>query len=554
MLTDIIIKNFAIIDSLSIEVKEGMTSISGETGAGKSITLDALNLVLGGKADIKRCIRHGAKACEISAMFDITGIDDLKNYLEENDYLEGDTLALRRIVKEKGNKAYINSKPASLGQLKLIGEHLISIHGQNGNQLLNDNRYQREMVDHYSKITGIGGLLGKVGAQSKKCNDLEKGYKKAQENIEENKEKYQLLKHQLAEILELSIGEGDLEDLESQQGRFEHGDYIQKNIKNIDSLYNFGKSSIKDGLAKVQNVLGDITNKVDGFEEYYKIIESSTLEIEEAIKDIKSYSSSFSVDSGKFESVNEKLSGIYAISKKHLIDPKDVYKKSDEIQKEIDNMFISDEQLDVMREEIKKEIGIYTKISEEMSNERKKYAKKLSKEVSQNMEDLNFISNAFIIDVNHCDGINEYGNDTIAFMIEANKGQPPEEMRHVASGGEQSRISLSIQVEVAKLFSTPTIIFDEVDAGIGGEAALNVGKMLRKLGNSMQVMCVTHQPQVASAGHNHFKVEKRIKNNITVTEMVELTDKERILEISRMLSGESEMHEFLESAKKLLEF
>lgn len=551
MLAHLSVNNFAIVKSLQLELSQGMTTITGETGAGKSIAIDALGLCLGDRAEAGM-VRPGEDKTEVSAAFLLDNNIHATRWLEDNDLLDGNECILRRLITKEGrSRAFINGSPVPLSQLKALGQKLINIHGQHAHHQLMKNDYQLSMLDQYA---GHSNLIEKTQKSYQKWRSAANKLKELRKNSQENQAQKQLLEYQIKELDELAIGETEFADLDQEHKRLNNSGDLAANCQQaITLLYEGEEVNALSLLQSASQSLLQLAELDPALSTLPTMLDEATIQIEEANSELRNYLDSIDVDPERMAYVEERFSKVMAISRKHYIQPEELYAHHQQLLKQIEELDCSDEKLDALAEDVDKKYQSYLSEAEKLGKSRTRYAKELNKLISKSMHELSMEKAQFNIqveaDTKHASPL---GIDHIEFTVSTNPGQPLQSIGKVASGGELSRISLAIQVITAQKVDTPSLIFDEVDVGISGPTAAVVGKMLRTLGESTQVLCVTHLPQVAGCGHQQLFVAKQTKAGKTETRMHTLDEKQRVLELARLLGGSEITETTLANAKELL--
>ncbi len=553
MLTQLTITNFAIVKFLELELASGMTSITGETGAGKSIAIDALGLCLGDRADASM-VRPGAKKAEISARFSLANIPAAQRWLRDNelDNEHGDCILRRTITHEGRSRGYINSIPVPLSQLKNLGQQLVHIHGQHAHQTLLRPEVQMQLLDGYA---GHKALLRKVKDSYQGWQFLNKELRHLQQQQAENEAKKQLLEYQVQELDEFALQPGEFEEIEQEHKKLANcGSLMEQCQAGIDILY---ENDEVNALSLLQMAASRVESEADNdptLAEICTLLQEAIIQVEEASSQLRNYSEGLEMDPEQFSYLDTRLSQAMQLARKHQVNAEELPQKHLELAKELNNISNSEERITQLEKEL---AGIRQRYIEEalkLSKSRQRYAEELSDKISQSMHQLSMPSGQFAIDIITDENaeISSMGIDSINFSVSTNPGQPLQSIGKVASGGELSRISLALQVITSQKASTPTMIFDEVDVGISGATASVVGKLLRKLGESTQVFCVTHLPQVAGHGHQQMFVSKETDGTSTETSMHALKPDQRLAELARLLGGDEITEKTLANAQELL--
>lgn len=551
MLSHLSVNNFAIVKSLQLELCQGMTTITGETGAGKSIAIDALSLCLGGRADAG-AVRSGEDKLEVTATFSTDNNLHATRWLEDNDLLDGHDCILRRtITKEGRSRSFINGSPVPLSQLKALGQLLINIHGQHAHHQLMKSDYQLSLLDQYA---GHHGLIKQTRASYQQWRNADIALTQVKENSVKNLAQLQLLEYQIKELNELAIEDEEFPELEQEHKLLTNsGELAMTCQQAIDIIYDNDEANALSVLQIASAKLAELAELDPSLASLPNMIEEAIIQVEEVNGEIRQYLDKIDVEPERLAYVEERYSKIMSLARKHHVMPEDLYQHHQDLLQQIEALDCSDEKLSAMEQEVIELYNHYVTVSEKLSKSRGRYAKELTKLISQSMQDLSMEKAKFLIDVaferKHP---TPNGMDCVNFLVTTNPGQPMQPISKVASGGELSRISLAIQVITAQKVDTPSLIFDEVDVGISGPTAAAVGKMLRKLGESTQVLCVTHLPQVAGHGHQQLFVTKTTKANQTETNMIALNHDERVSELARLLGGSEITQTTLANAKELL--
>ncbi|MBE0386648.1 DNA repair protein RecN (Recombination protein N) [Pseudoalteromonas luteoviolacea DSM 6061] len=530
-----------------------MTAITGETGAGKSIAIDALSLCLGERADAN-AIRPQSNKAEISAQFDIRNLPQAQKFLSElllDD--EEQNCILRRVITRNGrSKSFINGSSVTAAQLKELGQMLIAIHGQHAHQLLLKPEHQLGLLDAYA---GHNNLLNAVKAQYTHYQKLQKEHSHLLKQQQAQAAKKQLLEYQVEELDEFALQEGEYEQIEAEHNRLSHSQTLVENCqRELMCLYEQDDQTVLGQLQHSVQTFTELSSLDKSLESISSMLSEAAVQLEEACREIRSYGESVEQDPIRLQEIEERITQAMALSRKHQIPPDQLAAHHQSLKQELENICSDNARIDDLEHEIAEALHAYHISANQLSESRAIYAEKLNELITQSMHELSMENGRFAIElVKESDRRpNECGMDSIDFLVSTNPGQPMQALAKVASGGELSRISLAIQVIIANKVTTPTLIFDEVDVGISGPTASQVGKQLRLLGKSTQVICVTHLPQVACSGHQQFFVKKEVDNEQTYTSMQPLSEHLRIDEIARLLGGDSVSETTRASAKELL--
>ncbi|WP_028763344.1 DNA repair protein RecN [Shewanella colwelliana] len=552
MLCQLSINNFAIVRFLELDFKTGMTSITGETGAGKSIAIDALGLCLGNRADANT-VRPGASKAEVSARFALTDIPLAKRWLEDNDLELDDECILRRTIGSDGrSRAYINGNPVPLNQMRTLGQLLIGIHGQHAHHAMLKSEHQLTLLDSYANHKM---LLDSVSASYQRYKLVEKELQLLQQSQHERIARKQLLQYQVEELNEFDLGETEFEEIESEHKKLANGTALVQACQHTLFLL---QDNEQGAVESVLNMAIDHAQELEGYDPALttigNMLNDALIQVQESSSELQRYLDGLELDPDHFAYLEQRLSKIMQLARKHHVNAKQLYQHHQSLRLELSTLDSDEEKLEEIAQQLENCKQGFVANAKKLSQSRSRYAKELDKQVTQSIHELSMPKGKFVIDVRFNETImSPNGCDTIEFQVTTNPGQPLQAIAKVASGGELSRIGLGIQVITAKKVATPTLIFDEVDVGISGPTAAVVGKMLRSLGESTQVFCVTHLPQVAGNGHQHMFVNKQSKAGQTETSMVPLDKTQRIEELARLLGGDTITTNTLANAKELLQ-
>jgi len=553
MLLHLAVNNYAIVDHLELELDQGMTVITGETGAGKSIMLDALSLTLGDRAD-SGAVRPGADKADILATFDISDIPEAAQWLEQRDLASGEPqVILRRVVTAEGrSRAYINGSPCPQQDLKVLGEMLIDIHSQHEHQSLLKTDTHRRLVDEYA---GASDLARQVQLAAQRCRQTEQALKQASDTNEEQNARVQLLSYQLEELDNLSLQEGELEQLEGEQRQLANAELIMQSCQQIINMCSESDGgSVLQALTSSLSRLGSLREHSRSLDEAHDLLAGAQIQVEEAVGELTRYLDHFEADPQRQQQVEERLGGIHDLARKHRVNAEELPALQQQLIDELEGI----QQLGADKERLTEELQAYREhyvaLATRLSDTRRKAGQRLAKAVTGEIQQLGMPGGQVQVQL-HPLPAEQYplqGLENIELLVSANPGQPAKPLAKVASGGELSRISLGIQVITAQTSRVPTLVFDEVDVGIGGPTAEIVGKLLRQLGERGQVLTVTHLPQVAAQGHQHLFVRKDQKRGSTRTCIDTLDQEGRVHEVARMLGGVDLTEESLAHARKQL--
>ncbi len=552
MLTQLYVKDFAIVDGLDIEINPGMTTITGETGAGKSISIDALSLCLGSRAETSM-VRPNADKTEICATFNVSNIPEAINWLEEQDLLNPDQndCMIRRVITAEGrSRAYINGAPVPAQLLKTLAPLLVNIHGQHAHQLLLKADHQLTLLDQFAEHKH---LLAETTLAYQGWNKLKKELKKLEQEQANRDARYQLLEYQVNELDEFDLNEGEFESIEQEHKKLSNSVSLVTDSQQCYSLLSENdEQTILDMVQFIENKLSDLAKFDPSIESIIQMVNEAGIQLKEASYELRDYIDSQEPDPERLQLIEERMATALELARKHKVPAETLYQEHQKLAEELSQIKQSDEENERLKSEVKQAEARYWLAAKTLTDSRIQAAKTLSAEITASMQTLNMKQGQFLVELKQTEQPSKTGSDDIEFLVSANPGQPLQAMHKVASGGELSRISLALQVLTSSKSSVPTLIFDEVDVGISGPTAAIVGQMLRKIGESTQVICVTHLPQVAACGHQQMQVSKENDGQSTTTQMVQLSNEERIYELARLLGGDVITSNTLESAKELL--
>lgn len=550
MLTQLTIHNFAIVRFLELDFRTGMTCITGETGAGKSIAIDALGLCLGERAD-STMIRPGADKTEIIARFNIEKNQNAQIWLQQNELDTQDECILRRIVTSEGrSRAYINGTPVPLTQLKQFGHFLINIHGQHAHQLLLKPEYQLAMLDAYANHQQ---LLDESQASYQHWRSLHAERQHLKQTLAQQQSRQQLLEYQVKELNEFALQPGEFLQIEAEHAKLANSETLLQNSHHCLQLLNDGDDATVSSLLKT--VIGHLETLSDldpALKNAMTMLQEASIQIEESHYELSHYIDALELDPAHFLEIQERLSKSIELARKHHVKPEELAQFHQSLQQELASISQSDERLHELNQALIVARDNYSKTAQKLSASRQRYAEDLSQKITHEIQQLNMPNGELQIMFHQQDTPSPLGLDVPEFLVKTNAGQLCEPLGKIASGGELSRISLAIQVIIAQRIATPALIFDEVDVGISGSTAAIVGKMLRKLGESTQVLVVTHLPQVAGNGHQQYLVSKQDNGQETETSMQLLDHNHRLQELARLLGGDQITENTLANARELL--
>jgi DNA repair protein RecN (Recombination protein N) len=554
MLTSLQVKNFAIIDQIEVEFGGGMTVLTGETGAGKSILVDALGLVLGERGG-GSLVRRGTKRAEISAVFDVAASPHAATWLEENALDSDGECLLRRVINADGrSRAFINGNAVPLQSLKSLGELLLDIHGQHFHQSLGRPTVQRDLLDHFASALAL-----RLATETafKDWRNLATELEALEAADADRASRLDLLTFQTNELLALDVQPDETTELLSNRRKLQNSGRLAEGVATIlETIYESDSGNAQSLVADACQTLESLSELDEQLAPVLTLLKEANIQISEAADSLRRYSDTLDMDPAERDRVEDRLDAIQTLARKHRVDVNDLQALQERLQKQLHDIQHAEERGVELQEQTKAAEGQYKKAAMKLSKARHKAAAEFSDLVTSTMTDLGMSGGVFEVSVsNHTkEEPQASGIDNIEFLISANPGQPPMPLSKVASGGELSRMSLSIQVIASDGSPIPTMVFDEIDSGVGGGIAEMVGKRLRDVSATRQVFCVTHLPQVASIANNHFRIVKMTDGKSTRTSVNALTDDERIEELARMLGGIEITDRTRDHAAEMLEF
>ncbi|WP_118791873.1 DNA repair protein RecN [Neisseria bergeri] len=534
MLLTLSLRDFVIVENLNLDFQSGFTVLTGETGAGKSITLDAIGLLLGDKADYSQ-VRSGAKEAQLSALFDISHLPVLKAELYEQGLLNDgeEELSIRRIIDAKGkSRSFINNQAATLAQLKAIGGQLIDIHGQNAHHSLNQEAAQRELLDAFAGSKVQAEIVRQL---YQNWVNAKKALQEAQEHAETIIIERERLEWQFNELNQLDIKQGEWETLSQSHDSLAHSAELLQAAEEVGSKID-GDNGIQRHIYQCQKLLANLQNIEPRFAESLNMLASIEAELGEISANMRDVAGRSDINPNELAAQEQRMGELMGMARKYRIEPEELPAKLAEIEERLQSLQAAAD-LEALTQTVARNLAEYQEAAHILSAMRHQAAGRLGEETTENMQHLAMKGARFDI-VLLPSSPTAHGLEQVQFQVAANKGNPPRPLNKVASGGELARISLALQVVASQYTQVPTLIFDEVDTGIGGGVAEMVGKALRALGRKHQVLAVTHLPQVASCGENHWRVRKHSEGEQTVSEISILDEIQRIEEVARMLGGE----------------
>lgn len=551
MLTHIVVTNFAIVDHLALDLQRGFTVLTGETGAGKSILVDAIGFALGDRADARVVGPHGERA-DVSLEFDITQHAAAQAWLADHELTSnGECIVRRSFTREGRSRAFINGQPVPLQSTRALGELLVDIHGQHAHQSL----LKREV--HGSLLDGYAGLDAQTQEMRQRFGiwqRLTDEYERLRHDAQETESRREFLDYQIKELEQLALSVEEITQLDEQHKRLAHGEKLLHGTQQALSVLDDEENSARTLLARQANELATLCRFDTALAPATELLNSAVIALGEAIDALRHYEGSLDMDPGQLAEVEQRLAAIHQTARKHRVAPEELPGLLEKLQTERAELAGADARLEDLPRLIDDAAATYFALAQAVSAERQRAAKRLGAQIQQTVRQLGMPHAVFQVALTPVapPRPTAYGLERVEFLISANPGYAPSPLQQVASGGELSRVSLAIQVATAQAGKIPTLVFDEVDAGIGGGVAETVGEQLHALGRARQVLCVTHLAQVAAQGHCHMRVSKRVEDNLTRTGIELLQSDARSEEIARMLGGRAITKQTRAHAKEML--
>lgn len=551
MLAQLTISNFAIVRELEIDFHSGMTAITGETGAGKSIAIDALGLCLGGRAEADM-VRRGASRADLCARFALKDTPAAQRWLEENQLESGRECLLRRVISTDGrSRGFINGTAVPLSQLRELGQLLIQIHGQHAHQLLTRPEHQKTLLDGYTGEYALTQLMaGHYRQWHQSCRELAQHQQQSQERAA----RADLLQYQLKELNEFCPQQGEFEQIDEEYKRLANSGQLLSTCQHALTVMADGEeANLQSQLYAAKQLVSELVGMDSKLSSVLDMLEEASIQLSEATDELRHYNDRLDLDPNRLFELEQRISRQISLARKHQITSEELpafYQALLEEQRLLDDSAGS---LESLSQTVVEHHQLALETARQLHAARQRSADELTRLITESMHSLSMPHGVFAIDIAFDERhLTAEGADRIEFRVTTNPGQPLQPIAKVASGGELSRIALAIQVITARKMETPALIFDEVDVGISGPTAAVVGKLLRQLGESTQVMCVTHLPQVAGCGHHHFIVCKETDGEMTETHMHPLDKRARLQELARLLGGSEVTRNTLANAKELL--
>lgn len=553
MLTQLTVNNFAIVKFLELDLQPGMTCITGETGAGKSIAIDALGLCLGERAEAAM-VRPGNDKTEVSARFLLEDNPQARAWLAGNELESEGECIVRRVVSAEGrSRSYVNGVPVPLTQLRSLGQLLVNVHGQHAHQLLIKPDYQLALLDGYA---GHHLLLADVRHHYQHWRQLQNELNRLKAEQQQREARRQLIEYQVQELDEFALQPAEFEAIEEEHQRLANGtELMQECGFCLDLLYDNEETTIAGLLQIAVDRAEGLVNMDARLAPVLGMLNEALIGVQESHSELRGYLDKLELDPERFNELEARLSRAINLARKHHVKPAELAHYHQELASDLAQLNSDEQRLEGMETELADARNAFLQAADALSQSRQRYGAELATLVTASMQELSMTDGRFAIDIkpDANASLSPLGIDRVEFVVSTNPGQPMQPLGKVASGGELSRISLAIVVISARKVATPTLIFDEVDVGISGPTAAVVGRLLRQLGESTQVMVVTHLPQVAGNGHQHMVVSKHTDGKTTETRMSALDSKARLNELARLLGGDQITDNTLANARELLQ-
>lgn len=549
MLKRLLVENYALIDKSEIELSSGFSVITGETGAGKSILLGALNLILGQRADTKS-IKDPARKCVVEAVFDISNYD-LKPFFEAEDLdYEEECVMRREIVASGKSRSFINDTPVNVTTMKSLGDRLLDIHSQHENLLLNDSRFQLQIVDSIAKN---GDCLQTYEAEYSKLNSISRRLQKLRDELAQKNANRDYAEFQLTQLVEAALVADEQELLEAEAEQLEHASEIKEALLKAVYLLDESEQSVNQSLKDSVSTLNSVSNYLGGLNDLSERLNSCLIETKDILRELEVLNNDMDVDPNRLDFVNTRLDTIYTLEKKHNVDSvAGLLELQASYEQQLQDLEFGSEEIEALEKELAEQSQKVLALAQELSKARKACAPQIETELSDLLHELGMPNARLSLDFKALEKCGPTGLDVVTFLFSANKDRGMQPITAIASGGEISRVMLSLKYVLSKSAALPAIIFDEIDTGVSGEIAAKMGAMMQNMSAHMQVLSITHLPQIASKGAQHFKVYKKDVESGTVSSIKQLSKEERIAEIAQMLSGANLTDAAINNAKELL--
>lgn len=561
MIQTLYIKDFALIDELEVQFESGLNILTGQTGAGKSIIIGALNMILGERADTD-VIRQGAKKAIAEANIEVGEMDEIRELLEENAVEYTSSLILRREIRQSGSRGFINDTPVTISVLREVGDYLVDLHGQHDHQMLLKEENHRSVIDGFNNIQPI---LNEYRSAYYDMHDLRRELNDLKKREQELQEKLELYRFQVKELEEAELEEGEEEELRNEMNLLDNAEELDQKASAIVEMGSEGEVNLMDLINNIKLHLEDIARIEPEFETYLEELSSARISLQETIRFTERYIENIEFNPKRLEYLRQRQAELHRLEKKYGRTVPELIKYLEEIRKELDLAENFEFEIEKLEKKVQNQAELLAKKAKKLHNQRIKAGKQLSGMIVEELGKLGMPEARFEVKVDwleaskgwiEIDGkpveCTEHGADDVSLYISTNKGEEPKPLAKIASGGEISRVMLALKSIIAREQSLPVMIFDEIDSGISGQISEKVGRMMRMLSEHCQIIAITHQPQIASQGHQHYRVEKREKNGRTVSHINPLSNDEHIKEIATLMSGEQITNATLKSARELV--
>lgn len=564
MIKTLYIKNFALIDELEVAFEEGLNILTGQTGAGKSIIIGALNMILGERADTE-VIRQGADKAIAEAIINSDGNPDIQKLLEENAVEIRPELILRREIRSSGSRGFINDTPVTISVLKEVGDYLVDLHGQHDHQMLLKEENHRSVIDGFAEVKPALKAYREAYAE---MAELQKELRQLKKRERELEEKVELYRFQVKELEDADLEAGEEEELEAEMHLLDNAEELDQKSGAIVEIGQGDEINVIDLLNRIKLHLEDIARIESEFENYLEEISSARISIQETVQFAERYRSQIEFNPVRLEKLRKRQSDLNSLQKKYQRSIPELIEYLREIRRELNLAENFDLEIENLREKLDKQTEVLAKKARKLHSVRQKVGDRLSQQIEDELTELGIPHASFEVRVDWMTvpedrgwitvggrpiGCTEHGCDDIRLFISTNKGEEPKPLARIASGGEISRVMLALKSIVAREQSLPVMIFDEIDTGISGKISEKVGRTMRRLSDRCQIIAITHQPQIASQAHKHYRVEKAEEQNRTVSRIIPLNDREHVTEVASLMSGEDITDAALKSARELIE-
>lgn len=556
MLKHLTINNYILIESLDMDLNPGFSVMTGETGAGKSIILDALGLLMGQRADTQ-CIMPGAAKCFVEGVFDVTN-DDLCHLFEENelDYEPSECILRREVSNNGKSRAFVNDTPVNVSILKKIALRLLDIHSQHSNLLLDDSTFQLGIVD---TIAAHNDILSQYKESYSRIVEASRKLKELKENLAKRQDEEDYLRYQLEQLESFNPQQGEDEYLKLQQNELTHAEDIKVALGSIDSMLcgdNNDADGVVDTMNRVCQIMRQITHVYPSAEEYLTRLETALIEVRDIAGDLSGKAEDIEYNPERLQKINDRLDALYALEQKHHVNSsEDLMALTEDIRSQLNVLTDASDNIQALQEEISSETNVANKLAAKLSSERQKAARKVKEIVEKALAAMDMPAAKFVVDIQSSKELNPYGMDIITFLFSANNSLPLRPLAEVASGGEMSRVMLALKALTSQQMHLPTIVFDEIDSGVSGKVASSMAQIMSEMCKEaeQQVIAITHLPQIAAKADVHYHVYKEDVDGRTLTRIRQLDFEQRIAELAHMLSGSKVTEAAMENARQLLQ-